>query len=312
MGKKRIQVTASGEAMRWADEEEGEVAREPGPEGNEFDVFMQAESDNLRAAEKVVNYLKARGVCLCEANAPQDLLSAAYDEAEALWDAGEFGPPMAVFDQDSQIEAQLWQQVLYQDEQKVVWLKDDTKLAKTSKADSLRLLSGNMMDFARGLADILAEETGIRFTHLWNAMLSCYTGDRTYNLHIDNPHRGGEHSLPDNGLRLTLCYYINPHWDPEDGNNGGGLDVYLTNPRETPVSASAARKARRIRVAPHADTLVLFLAERMAHQVVTTKGRDRWFCLTMWCFDEEVMSGFFAKAQQQFSKKKDEDDDDLE
>lgn len=299
MGKKRILTNASSEAMRWGQMEEGGPEIEPGAEGNFFDVQMQEEIDGLAAAKKVVKLLKGRGVCIVEANAPQDLLSTAFDEAEALWAAGAFGPPVKVYDQDSQFEAQLWQSVLYQDEQKVIWCKQEE--SRRHQMDSLMLLSQNMMDFARGLGDVLAQETGIGFSHIWNAMISCYTGDRTYNLHIDNPH-GADGALPDNGLRLSLCYYINPHWDPDDGSNAGGLDVYLTDPRETPTSAGAARKARKMRIAPHADTLALFLAERMAHQVVPTTKKDRWFCLWMWCFDESAMTQFVAKTSEMSRK----------
>eukprot|EP00931_Biecheleriopsis_adriatica_P103775 TRINITY_DN78571_c0_g1_i1.p1 TRINITY_DN78571_c0_g1~~TRINITY_DN78571_c0_g1_i1.p1 ORF type:complete len:325 (-),score=77.55 TRINITY_DN78571_c0_g1_i1:103-1041(-) len=298
MGKKRIQTTASGEAVRIADDKDLGIEQGPGPEGNKFDVFMQEENDGVVAAEKIVRRLKARGVCLCEANAPFDILTEAFDEAESLWQAGEFGPPMQVYDQDSQFEATLWQQVLYQDEQKVLWMSEESASSRR-KMDALKLLSQNMLEFARGLGDSLAQETGIAFTHSWNAMLSCYTGSKSYTLHIDNPHKsGGETALPDNGLRLTLVYWINPHWDPETNYNGGGLDVFLTDPRLAPSSASTARKASKLRIAPHADTLAIFLSERMAHQVIETKGKERWYCLTMWCFDQLTMSNWVPQVSQ--------------
>jgi len=312
MGKKRLQTTASAEATRLAEDKDLGVAQGPGPEGNRFDVFMQEENDGVVAAEKIVQVLKTRGVCLCEANAPHDVLSQAYDEAEALWQGGQFGPPMQVYDADSQLEAQLWQQVLYQDEPKVLWMSEETASSRR-QMDALRLLSQNMLEFCRGLGDILSQETGISFTHSWNAMLSCYTGSRSYSLHIDNPHKsGGESALPDNGLRLSLVYYINPHWDPDSGNNGGGLDVYLSDPRVAPTSASVARKAKKLRIAPHADTLAIFLSERMAHQVVETTGKERWYCLTMWCFDHLEMSNFAPKVSQRQRTMQQGSDDEYE
>jgi len=298
MGKKRIQTTTSTEATRLAEDKDRGIQQGPGPEGNQFDIFMQEETDGVYAAEKISDVLKKRGVCLCEANAPHDILSQAYDEAEILWKAGEFGPPMQVFDQDSQFEATLWQQVLYQDEQKVLWMSEEASSSKR-QMDGLKLLSQNMLEFSRGLGDILAQDTGISFSHSWNAMLSCYTGNRSYAMHIDNPHKcGGAMELPDNGLRLTLVYYINPHWDPDSGHNGGGMDVFLTDPRIAPPSASSARKAPKLRIAPHADTLAIFLSERMAHQVIETQGKDRWYCLTMWCFDQLSLSNFVPQVSQ--------------
>eukprot|EP00434_Breviolum_minutum_P001720 symbB.v1.2.001527.t1/scaffold83.1/size345278/11 len=170
MGKKRIQTTASAEATRLAEDKDLGVSYGPGPDGNKFDILMQEETDGVVAAERISRILKKRGVCLCEANAPPELLSQAFDEAEVLWKAGEFGPPMQVFDSDSQFEAQLWQQVLYQDEQKVLWMSDEASSSKR-RMEALKLLSQNMLEFSRGLGDILAQETGINFSHSWNAML---------------------------------------------------------------------------------------------------------------------------------------------
>merc|ERR1711920_215347 len=126
-------------------------------------------------------------------------------------------------------------------------------------------------------------------------------GDRTYAFHLDNPANNDDHSLPDNGLRLTLCYYINPQWDPRSMYNGGGMDVFLTNPSTPPASSAAARRADRLRIAPHADTLAVFLSQRMAHQMIQTKGTDKWFCLWMWCMDEAIMGEFPQKVVEKFN-----------
>merc|ERR1712083_999172 len=110
----------------------------------------------------------------------------------------------------------------------------------------------------------------LHFDRVGQAMLSCYTGDRTYTLHVDNPH-GSDDShdenadlQPDNSMRLTLVYYINTQWDPS-GSNGlgceGGLDVCLTDPSAPPPGATVARGASRLRIAPHADSLAVFLSE---------------------------------------------------
>merc|ERR1712217_334936 len=123
-------------------------------------------------------------------------------------------------------------------------------------------------------------------------MLSCYTGDRVYSLHLDNPHGGeeGGSPMPDNGMRMTAIYFLNTDWDPcEDENCAGGLDVHLSDPASPPTSAAAAKGASKLRIAPHADTLVLFLSERMAHRVIATSGSRKWFCMTLWAFEGEHM-----------------------
>jgi len=206
---------------------------------------------------------------------------------------------MRACDEDTEFEAQVWKGVLYQDEERVLWINPEEQEPRIfKKMAALNSLSENMLEFCRGLGASLERKLGINFTHLWNAMLSCYTGDRKYSVHLDNPHLcggGGEHRMPDNGLRLTLVYYINTGWDPDARYDGGGMDIFLTDPNEAPSSASAARQAKRLRIAPHSDTLAIFLSERTAHQVIDTRGKDKVFCLTMWCFDQDVMLQFLPK-----------------
>ena len=43
--------------------------------------------------------------------------------------------------------------------------------------------------------------TEVRFDRLGQPLLTCYTGDATHRVHIDNPHDGDEGSPPDNGMR---------------------------------------------------------------------------------------------------------------
>merc|ERR1711879_24823 len=133
------------------------------------------------------------------------------------------------------------------------------------------------------MGERVGQETGVKYDCFWDAMLSCYTGEKQYDCHIDNPHQSLS-TYPDNGMRLTMMYYINPHWDPKY-NNEGGLDIYLTDPSKPADCAAEAKKAPKLRVAPHSDTLVLFLSERMTHQVVKTRSKNRWYCLTLWCFE---------------------------
>mmetsp|Transcript_109177 Transcript_109177/g.216772 ORF Transcript_109177/g.216772 Transcript_109177/m.216772 type:complete len:327 (+) Transcript_109177:92-1072(+) len=297
----KIKTKASKEAMRWGADDgstSAELAQQPGLGGNDFDVLMQHEADGVLAAKKIVAKLKERGVCLCQANAPQQLVVAAYDEAESLWEEGNFVPPLRVHDDASLLESRLWRPAL-QDEDRVYWVKGSPEGGEATAGtaalatNALRLLAGNLKDFGAGLNDQLQSQLGLSFNRLGQTMLSCYTGDRTYALHLDNCHgsedEDGGSVLPDNGLRLTLVYYINLYWDPETGYNGGGLDVHLTDPSKTPESAAAARGTRALRIAPHADTLAIFLSDRMAHRVVETKGTDPRFCLTLWCLDGEIM-----------------------
>eukprot|EP00931_Biecheleriopsis_adriatica_P005703 TRINITY_DN107186_c0_g1_i1.p1 TRINITY_DN107186_c0_g1~~TRINITY_DN107186_c0_g1_i1.p1 ORF type:complete len:317 (+),score=83.35 TRINITY_DN107186_c0_g1_i1:61-1011(+) len=309
--KEKIKTKASKEAMRWADDDqEGSVLRGPSDHGNDFDVRMDEEPDGMAAAMKIAKILKEKGVCLVRANAPFELLCAAHEEAESLWEEGEFKAPMRVSDDRSMLEAQLWKQAL-QDEEKAVWIRESESKAVQLK-NALKLLGKNMADFAAGIGPLLEKDLGVEFDRLGQPLLTCYTGDRQYALHIDNPHRGEEQGLPDNGMRLSCTYYINPSWHPDEGEEGG-LDVYLTDASGTPASASSARKSPKLRIAPHADTLVLHLSERMAHRVISTSSKARWFAMHLWGLNGSAMQQMSRKLlqmRQQASKPPDSDDDD--
>eukprot|EP00930_Biecheleria_cincta_P100523 TRINITY_DN92154_c0_g1_i1.p1 TRINITY_DN92154_c0_g1~~TRINITY_DN92154_c0_g1_i1.p1 ORF type:complete len:314 (-),score=53.59 TRINITY_DN92154_c0_g1_i1:116-1057(-) len=307
--KEKVKTKASKEAMRWADDEqEGAIEQCPDKQtGNVFDVKMAEEADGVLAAKKIVKILKERGVCVVQANAPFDLCCAAHDEAESLWEDDHFKPPIRVHDDRSMLEAQLWNRALA-DEDKTVWIVDTEPHMKMKNA--LKLLGRNIADFCGGIGPLLASELGINFDRLGKPLLTCYTGDKQYTLHIDNPHGDDEDGMPDNGLRLSCTYYINPHWNPTEGEMGG-LDVHLSGASSSPSSAASARKFPRLRVAPHADTLVLHLSERMAHRVIATQGQERWFSIQLWGLNGAAMQQMSKKvmARRQQSYKAESDDD---
>mmetsp|Transcript_17714 Transcript_17714/g.41185 ORF Transcript_17714/g.41185 Transcript_17714/m.41185 type:complete len:317 (-) Transcript_17714:36-986(-) len=314
----KVKTKASSGPMRWMDDVEAPVARGPSEQGNDFDIRMSEEPDGMLAAKKIVKVIKEKGVCVIQANAPQQLLVAASEEAENLWDDGKFAPPLRIHDERSRMEAQIWQQTLA-DEEKVVWLRPQDAEANSKSAagqTALRLLANNMADFGAGLGTLLKEECGCDYDRHGHSFLSCYTGDRNYHLHLDNPHLcdvDKEQTRPDNGLRLSAVYFLNPYWDPQaDRECGGGLDLYLTNPKECPSTAAEAKKADKLRIAPHADTLLLFLSERLAHQVVSTKGSQRWMCMQMWYINGAAMSEMPRKlmALREAQQKQDDDDSD--
>lgn len=226
--KEKIKTKASKGPMRYNDGDEAPIARCFGEQGNDFDIRMRDEADGVKAAEKIVKVIKDNGVCLVEANAPVELLQAACDEAEQLWEDGHFSPPLRITGDRAMLEAELWRHALA-DEEKVFWLKEES--AKTKHMmNALKLLGGNIADFCGGLAQLLKRDLGVEFDRHGHAMLSCYTGDRQYSLHLDNLHgdEDDDRAMPDNGMRLTCTYFINVHWDPAQGSAAGGLDFHLT------------------------------------------------------------------------------------
>mmetsp|Transcript_7896 Transcript_7896/g.18485 ORF Transcript_7896/g.18485 Transcript_7896/m.18485 type:complete len:317 (+) Transcript_7896:122-1072(+) len=314
----KVKTKASSGPMRWMDDAEAPIIKGPTGQGNDFDIRMSEEPDGMLAAKKIVAVLKDKGVCVIQANAPQQLVIAASEEAESLWDDGKFAPPLRIYDERSRMEAQIWQQTLI-DEEKVVWLRPPEPEADPKGAvgtQALRLLASNMADFGAGLGSMLKEDCGCDYDRHGHSFISCYTGDRTYSLHLDNPHlcdADRAQVRPDNGLRLSAVYFINPHWDSEaDSECRGGLDLHLTDPKASPSTAAAAKQAGRLRVAPQADTLVLFFSERLAHQVVATRGTQKWMCMQMWYMNGAAMSEMPRKlmALRQAQEKSDNDESD--
>jgi len=210
------------------------------------------------------------------------------------------------------LQVQCWSQAL-QDEERVYWVGQSEGASSSHITNSLRALAKNIADFGGGLAQLLEEEMGMKFDRFGNCMLSCYTGNRKYATHMDNCHGDDddEGAFPDNGMRLTLVYFVNLYWDPNNTDNGGGLDVFLSDPKEAPESAAAAKGCKRLRIAPHADTLAVFLSERMAHQVIATSGDEKWFAMTVWCLNGPAMMQMSKRlhGMRTAGRRKDDDSD---
>merc|ERR1719324_1364300 len=108
----------------------------------------------------IANIIKRKGYCVVEANAPHDLLEAAYEEAE------EFDAPIKIGCDRELAQARVWARAL-RDEEKVLRVKN-----------ALKLLSDNMRDFGGGLLQYLQQGLGLKFDNNSMPMVSCYNGDR--------------------------------------------------------------------------------------------------------------------------------------
>ena len=88
-------------------------------------------------------------------------------------------------------------------------------------------------------------------------MCACYPGGgAAYGAHVDNVDGDGR---GDFGRCFTLVYYLNPCWDT--ARNGGALWIH--------------GEAGVYEVSPGADTLVIFRADQMLHEVRTAPARAR-------------------------------------
>eukprot|EP00403_Amphidinium_massartii_P002373 CAMPEP_0178384924 /NCGR_PEP_ID=MMETSP0689_2-20121128/7768_1 /TAXON_ID=160604 /ORGANISM="Amphidinium massartii, Strain CS-259" /LENGTH=910 /DNA_ID=CAMNT_0020005191 /DNA_START=60 /DNA_END=2789 /DNA_ORIENTATION=- len=297
--------TVAGPAMQQAASmEPGPLVRKPTGSGNSFHVSIPAmikgsSMDEIVIAREMAETLLREGLCTVEAGADIQLLFSAHAEAKQLWQGGTFAPPMEGMGA-SELEELLWKGMLYQDEQAVVWISKQHALYAQMRA--LKLLSDSMTAVAQAMLPLLARK-GVTWNASWDGMLACYHGNRTYAYHLDNPRGGGGDggALPDNGLRLAMCYYINTEWSLEQGA-AGGLDLFCEDGLKPDATASSLRQGKRARVAPHADTLVMFSPDRVAHQVVqTSDGEEPQFCLWFWLYDEAALEAFPEAAWQRFA-----------
>ena len=84
---------------------------------------------------------------------------------------------------------------------------------------------------------------------------------------------------------MTAIYYANPGWRPE---NGGALRLHAHGTDGTDA-ADAATDAGAVDLAPLLDRLLVFLSERVEHEVLPTKT-PRW-AVTAWFRPRDALGG---------------------
>lgn len=245
-----------------------------------FDVELSGQN-SVETAQRIVDVLRDRGVCVIKANAAPGFQKAMHVEASLLWDSGAFSEaqkclPTAPGSKELNVSAR---------DDKVAWLTKDfvTKHQKMCKhlANCDRLLE----EFGVGLKPLLEEQLDLPLSNRTPGMLACYAGDAVpgarYDYHVDNPYQTAA-AVPDDKRRLTVIYYISDgEWDIDQ--DGGALEVLLAGPRRAPdTCAEAMSKGERLRVAPQADTIVVFFAHKMYHAVLPVSSHRRRFALSTW------------------------------
>ena len=129
-------------------------------------------------------------------------------------------------------------------------------------------------------------------------MLACYPGGAAaYGKHIDSVDGDGREAL-DHGRCFTLVYYLNPTWN--EATDGGALRLYrpptpaaaaaATTPASSPgadrasggVGGAVGSEPEAVDVYPHGDTLAIFRADRVVHEVCASHA-PRFAC-TIWFY----------------------------
>ena len=108
-------------------------------------------------------------------------------------------------------------------------------------------------------------------------MVACYPGGgAAYGPHVDNADGDGR-TGQDYGRCFTAVFYLNPQWKERDG---GALRVFLQD--RDPDGAEGPPSRRAVEIYPHGNTLVLFRADRMVHEVCPSQAER--LAMTVWMY----------------------------
>jgi len=247
------------------------------PAPHDVVLTSQKSMDN---AQRVIDRLMERGVCVIKAGADRTFQRALQIESRLLWDSGEFsdakkGQPVVPGSAQVKYDTR---------DDKVVWMTGEWTERNRKKCKALKVLDDQLGDFGWGLNALLEEQLGISLKQRTTGMLACYAGDvvpgARYDFHVDNPYQTSM-EVADDKRRLTLIYYINDgSWDVS--RDGGALQVCLTDPRRAPRTTAEAIQHPKLTVSPECDTMVAFFSHTMYHAVLPVIGAKRRSALSTW------------------------------
>lgn len=244
-----------------------------------IDVMLTG-TRSVDIAQRVVDVLKNRGVCVLKAGAEKAFQRALWVESKLLWDTDGF------------MEAQKGQPVSHGStevtfsprDDKVLWMTKDFLTQHEKQTKALKVLDSQLTDFGMGLAKLLEAQLGLTLSNRTPGMVACYDGEVVdgprYDYHMDNPYQT-QMGTPDDKRRITLVYYISDGpWDVR--TDGGALQVALGNPRRPPRTTSEALRFEKLTIAPESDTLVCFFSHTMYHAVLPVLSKRKRFAMSTW------------------------------
>ena len=261
----------------------------------------------IRAA---ASHLAEHGYCVCRGGLQQEIITKARQEARMLYERRAFTP--GSFTVQGQTVAGT--NSLHRDDH-ILWLHKHLGAsggdAAAAAVPTLAALDGALHRFGmRTIGELarLAEAcpggdgahdddaraaTSTRFarfddrhalhcTGRSDLMVSCYDGSAAaYGPHIDSVDGDGRAETPgDHGRCFTCIYYLNASWSEERG--GGALRLFMPPPSDDADADTSRAPNEAVDVYPHADTLVLFRADRLVHEVRPT--HDPRMAASIWFY----------------------------
>jgi hypothetical protein len=229
--------------------------------------------------------MSKRGYCICRGGLSAEIVREAAREAAVLFGAGKMSRGNFTIGGDESIVAN-------KREDHIVRLHsylNDAGGPEHADANTLLSLDGVLHGFGEAVCNAMArldrphEPLGrapdggrLHYTGRTDSMVSCYPGEGArYGPHIDNFDGDGRQDL-DFGRCFTVLYYMNdPEWDQEA--DGGALRIHLLHEADDDADTHPA-----IDILPRGDTLVMFRADRILHEV--RPARKERFAISMWLY----------------------------
>lgn len=253
------------------------------------------DSKRQSVARRVAKAISKRGFCVCTGGIePSD----ARREVDALFRHGAMQPGgFTVAGRDDVVTAKR--------DDHTLWLHEYLNAVGGPERGGARTVTGIdgvLSAFGEAVVDALsqldekAEPLGraadggrLYYTGRTDLMLACYPGGgAAYGPHVDNVDGDGRESL-DYGRCFTMVYYLNEQsWD--ERRDGGSLRVHLA-PRHVAAAGSKSAQAAMaglgeahdaVDIVPRGDTLVIFRADRMLHEVRPASSKR--YAATLWLY----------------------------
>lgn len=264
-------------------------------------AFLLAEraQAGAQAAKSAALSISERGFCVCRGGLDDQIVANARCEIDALFRRGAMRPGgFTVAGRDDVVKKDR--------DDHTLWLNEYLHAVggpQKGGAETVTALDGLISRFGEAVAVALSEldrptepmsrgaDGGrLHYTGRTDSMLACYPGGgAAYGPHIDNLDGDGRET-EDFGRCFTCVYYLNePGWDAEV--RGGALRLHLSPegrrgghihdgwPRNLSVATTPHEV---IDLNPSGDTLVIFRADRVLHEVRPAKAKR--FAMTVWLY----------------------------
>jgi hypothetical protein len=254
-----------------------------GSNGAKPQAALLEEQSSGELARTAALSISRTGFYVCRGGIDTSVVSAAGREVDALYRRGAMvGGKRPCF---------LARRPAYRDDY-TLWLREylkDDEDRSDEEASNLLFLDRALARFGEAVIDALGDATAdtwpmgcskngevLHYTARTDLMCAYYPVGASYGPHIDNISGDGREPI-DHGRCFTCVYYLNStEWDTS--TDGGGLRIHYRHDGLLETDVRCCDET--VTVEPSGDTLVIFRADRVLHEVLP--ARTQRMAATMW------------------------------